>query len=52
MNLALSILFLWLGAMLLAVAFHPLASGSTTPSAVLESIQNKIKATPSAYDAA
>lgn len=51
MNLALAIVFLWLGAVLLTVAFHPLASGSTTPSAVLESLEAKVKDEPSAYTA-
>lgn len=51
MNLALAILLLWVGAMLLTVAFHPLASGSTTPGAVLESLEDKVASQTSAYDA-
>lgn len=49
MNLALSILFLWIGAMLLTVAFHPLASPGSSPAAVLEEIESKIKNQGSAY---
>jgi hypothetical protein len=50
-NLALAILLLWLGALLLTVAFHPLASGSSTPGAVLESLESKIADQKSAYNA-
>lgn len=44
MNLALAIVFLWAGAMLLTIAFHPLASSGTTPAAVLEGMQANVKA--------
>lgn len=50
MNLALAILFLWLGAMLLTVAFHPLTSPGSTPGAVLEEVESKIKNQGNAYD--
>lgn len=50
MNLALAILFLWMGAMLLAVAFHPLTSPGSTPGAVLEELESKIENQGSAYD--
>lgn len=50
MDLALAIIFLWLGAALLFVAFHPLSgeSGSDTPGGVIKSIQADIsKSNPS-----
>lgn len=52
MNLALTIIFLWLGCALLAVAFHPLSleSGATGPGSVISSLQAKIAAQHSAYD--
>lgn len=44
MDLALAILFLWIGGALLFVAFHPLdlEGVSGTPSDVLKSLQTKI----------
>lgn len=44
MNLALAIVFLWAGAALLYVAFHPLALESATgsPSDVIHSLQSSI----------
>lgn len=41
MDLALAIIFLWMGAACLVIAFHPLnlESGATGPSAVIKSIQ-------------
>lgn len=50
MNLALAILFLWVGAMLLTVAFHPLATPGASPAAVLAEVESKIKNQGSAYD--
>lgn len=59
MNLALSILFLWVGAALLVVAFHPLhAQDYTTDGAghvkggttLVKSIKAGIAAQSSAYD--
>ncbi len=49
MNLALAILFLWIGAMLLTVAFHPLTTAGATPAAVLEEIEGKVKNQGNAY---
>jgi hypothetical protein len=51
-NLALAIVFLWLGAACLTVASHPLAIESGEgwgPGAIIRSIQAKI-ATGNAYD--
>lgn len=50
MNLALAIVFLWVGAMLLTVAFHPLSAPGASPAAVLEEVETKIKQQGSAYD--
>lgn len=50
MNLALAILFLWLGAALLFVAFHPMESGST-PSAAGESLAGHLANVKNAYEA-
>lgn len=44
MNLALAIIFLWLGAAMLTVAFHPLSAGtSTSPAGVVDELQTKIQ---------
>lgn len=48
MNLALAILFLWLGAALLFVAFHPMESGAT-PSAATESLAGHMANVTNAY---
>jgi len=52
MNLALSILFLWLGAALLYVAFHQLSleTAKGAPEDVIKSLQSKIAAQDSAYN--
>lgn len=44
MNLALTILFLWLGLALLFIAFHPLSleTSKGSPSDVLRALQNSI----------
>lgn len=43
MNLALAIVFLWLGCALLTVAFHPLGDGATgSPQGVFATLQGKI----------
>lgn len=44
MNLALTILFLWLGMALLYVAFHPLSleTSKGAPTDILRALQNKI----------
>jgi hypothetical protein len=51
-NLALAIVFLWLGCALLAVAFHPLTleSAKGGPRDVWHALQAKIAAQNSAYD--
>lgn len=51
MALALSILFLWLGAALLFVAFHPLhlESAKGAPGDVIHSLQSSIADQGSAY---
>jgi hypothetical protein len=51
-NLALAIVFLWLGCALFVVAFHPLTleSAKGAPHDVLHALQAKIAAQNSAYD--
>lgn len=46
MNLALAIVFLWAGAALLFVAFHPLRieAGESGPHQVLHSLQSSVAA--------
>lgn len=53
MNLALTILFLWLGCALLYVAFHPLAleTAAGGPQDVIHSIQSSLAKNDSAYTA-
>jgi hypothetical protein len=41
-NLALAIIFLWLGAALLVVAFHPLTGTGASPGAVVNELQAKV----------
>lgn len=52
MQLALAIVFLWIGCALLIVAFHPLPieSGSGAPGDIMHALQSKAAATNSAYD--
>lgn len=52
MNLALMIVFLWLGCALLTVAFHPLTGTAGGPMDVIKTLQDKIGAQSSAYDQA
>jgi hypothetical protein len=51
MNLALAIVFLWLGAALLYVAFHPLhlETAHGAPGDVVHSLQSAIQDTGSAW---
>jgi hypothetical protein len=50
MQLALMIVFFWLGCALLAIAFHPLGSTETgSPTDVWATIQQRVKAQSSAY---
>lgn len=49
MNLALAIIFLWVGCALLYVAFHPMESAQGKPSDVLHSLQSVITDRQSAY---
>jgi hypothetical protein len=53
MNLALAILFLWLGAALLFVAFHPLSleSAKGAPGDVIKSIRTAVQKEDNAYAA-
>jgi hypothetical protein len=51
-QLALMIVFFWLGCALLAVAFHPLTGTSGGPQDVWTTLQDRIKGQSSAYDAA
>lgn len=53
MNLALAILFLWLGAALMFVAFHPLALESATgaPGDVVKSLRTEMQKSANAYTA-
>jgi hypothetical protein len=49
-QLALMIVFFWLGCALLAVAFHPLPSSATgSPQDVFASLQQRIGSQSSAY---
>lgn len=51
MNLALAIVFLWVGCALLFVAFHPLGDNAAgSPLGVFQTLQGKIKAQGSAYN--
>lgn len=52
MQLALAIVFLWLGCALLIIAFHPLPieTGTGSPTDVMHSLQSKAAGTNSAYD--
>lgn len=54
MNLALAIIFLWLGCALLFVAFHPLQveGGVSGPRTILRSLQAAVSGQGSAYDQA
>lgn len=52
MNLALAIVFLWLGCALLTVAFHPLGDGAAgSPQGVFATLQSKINQTGNAQTA-
>jgi hypothetical protein len=52
MNLALAIVFLWLGCALLFVAFHPLGDNATgSPQGVFTTLQGKIKQAGTAQNA-
>lgn len=52
MNLALAIVFLWMGCALLTVAFHPLGDGAAgSPQGVFTTLQQKITETQSAQAA-
>lgn len=51
MNLPLMIVFLWLGCALLAIAFHPLTGTTGAPGDVIKTLQDRIGAQSSAYDA-
>lgn len=52
MNLALAILFLWLGCALLTVAFHPLGDNAAgSPQGVVATLQGKVKQAGSAQAA-
>jgi hypothetical protein len=50
-NLALMIVFLWLGCALLTVAFHPLTGTAGSPQDVVSTLQGKVGAQSSAYTA-
>ena len=50
MNLALMIVFFWLGCALLAVAFHPLTGFAGSPMDVFTTLENRIGAQTSAYN--
>lgn len=54
MNLAFAIVFLWLGAALLYVAFHPLTLESShgVPGDVVESLRSGMEKGKNAYDVA
>jgi hypothetical protein len=50
MNLALAIVFLWIGCALLTVAFHPLGDNAAgSPLGVFQTLQGKIGQQSSAY---
>jgi hypothetical protein len=51
-NLSLAIIFLWIGCVLLSIAFHPLPleSGTGSPTDVMHSLQSKAASGNSAYD--
>ena len=46
MSLALSIVFIWLGAALLWVAFHGIDAQSATPKGVMATIASKFSGAP------
>lgn len=46
MNLALSILLVWLGSALLWVAFHGIDAQDATPKGVMATISNRLSMTP------
>ena len=51
MQLALMIVFFWLGCALLTVAFHPLSGGGAgSPQDVFSTLQTKISGQASAYN--
>lgn len=49
MNLALAIVFFWIGCALLAVAFHPLSGSVGGPQDVFTTLQKRVGAQNSAY---
>lgn len=49
MNLALMIVFFWLGCALLTVAFHPLGGSAGSPQDVFSTLQERIGSKTSAY---
>lgn len=50
MNLALGIVFLWVGAALLTVAFHPLGDNAASgPAGIFQTLHGKITQQDSAY---
>lgn len=53
MNLALAIIFLWLGVALMFVAFHPLSLESATgaPGDVVKSLRTEMQKSGNAYEA-
>ena len=53
MNLALAIIFFWLGGACLYVAFHPLAleSAHGAPGDVIKSLRTEMQKHPNAYTA-
>jgi hypothetical protein len=51
MELALMIVFFWLGCALLAVAFHPLTGSTNSINDVFSTLQTRIAGQTSAYNA-
>lgn len=50
MRLALAIVFLWIGAALLFVAFHPLDESVKTPGDMVDQLRTDLGKHDSAYD--
>jgi hypothetical protein len=49
MSLALAIVFLWLGGLLLFIAFHPLDTAVKTPGDLVDTVREDIDKNDNAY---